>query len=182
MAARRSLPLREPRRALCEPDPPPVTTSPYAAALALLARRELSAAQLVQRLVAKGYEPDDAAAAVARLGTEDAVDDRRTAAMIARRAATIAHRGPHRARREIEAAGIASEVARAAVDEAYAEAGSAAVLERALDRRLSGPVRDRKHFERLCRYLIRQGFDSGAAVAAVRARAGPGDTDADASP
>ena len=181
MAARRSLPLPAPRRALCDPDPPPVATSPYAAALALLARREFSAAQLTERLVTKGYEPDDTAVAVARLKTEGAVDDRRAAAMIARRAATIAHRGPHRARREIEAAGIASEVARAAVDAAYAEAGIDAVLERALDRRLSGPVRDRKHFERLCRHLIRQGFDSSAAIAAVRARVGPGDADADAS-
>ncbi|MYD71577.1 MAG: RecX family transcriptional regulator [Acidobacteria bacterium] len=180
MAARRSLPLPGPRQALCEPDPPLVTTSPYAAALALLAGRELSVAQLTERLVTKGYEPDEAMAAVARLKIEGAVDDQRAAAMIARRAATIAHRGPHRARREIEAAGIASDVARAAVDQAYSEAGDAVVLERALDRRLRGPVRDRKHFERLCRYLIRQGFDSGAAIAAVRARVGPDDPDADA--
>ena len=159
-----------------------MATSPYAAALALLARRELSAAQLTERLVRKGCEPDVAAAAVARLAAEGAVDDRRTAAMIAHRAATIMHRGPHRARQEVEAAGIASEVARDAVDEAYAEAGVDAVLERALDRRLRGPVRDRAHFERLCRYLIRQGFDSGAAIAALRARGGHGDADAEAAP
>lgn len=182
MAARRSLPLPAPRRALCNPDPAAVTTSPYAAALALLARRELSASQLTERLVRKGYETDDAAAAVARLATEGAVDDRRTAAMIARRAATIMHRGPHRARQEVEAAGIAPEVAREAVDETYAEAGVDAVLERALDRRLRGPVRDRAHFEKLCRYLIRQGFDTGAVVGALRARGSPGDADAEASP
>ena len=159
-----------------------MATSPYAAALALLARRELSAAQLTERLINKGYDPDAATATVARLETEGAVDDRRAAAMIARRAATISHRGPHRARQQIEAAGIASAVARVAVDEAYAEAGVDAVLERALDRRLSGPVRDRSHFEKLCRYLIRQGFDSGAAITAVRARGGLGDADAEASP
>ncbi len=148
----------------------------------MLARRELSASQLGERLVKKGYAADAAAAAVARLRDERAVDDRRTAGMIARRAAEISHRGPRRAQQQIEAAGIAPEVARAAVDETYAETGVDTVLARALDRRLTGPVRDRAHFEKLCRYLIRQGFESGAAIAALRARRGPADTDTGASP
>ncbi len=154
-----------------------MATSPYAAALALLARRELSAARLTERLVGKGYEPREAADTVARLEAEGAVDDRRAAAMIARRAAEVSHRGPHRARQEIQAAGIAPEVAREAVGAAYAEADVSTVLERALDRRLSGPVRSRAHFEKLRRYLVRQGFDSGAAIAALRARGGPAEPD-----
>ena len=177
MAARRSPPYPARHPALTAPDRRPVATSPYAVALALLARRELSAAQLTERLLRKGYEPDEAAAAVARLGTEGAVDDRRTAAVIARRAVEVSHRGPRRARQQIEAAGIAPEVARAAVDEVYGEVGVGAVLERALARRLSGPVRDRAHFEKLCRYLIRQGFDSNAAVAALRTRSDPRELD-----
>lgn len=136
----------------------------------MLARRELSAAQLRQRLLRKTYPPNEVEAAVARLQRERAVDDRRTAALIARRAAEVSHRGPRRAQQQIEAAGIAPELARAAVAEAYAEAGADAVLERALDRRLSGAIRDRAHFEQLCRYLIRQGFDSDAAISALRAR------------
>ncbi len=147
-----------------------MTRSAYAAALAMLARRELSAAQLRQRLLRKTYPPNEVEAAVARLQRERAVDDRRTAALIARRAAEVSHRGPRRAQQQIEAAGIAPELARAAVAEAYAEAGADAVLERALDRRLSGAIRDRAHFEQLCRYLIRQGFDSDAAISALRAR------------
>lgn len=136
----------------------------------MLARRELSAAQLHERLLRKAYTPDEAETAVTRLRQERAVDDRRTAAMIARRAADVSHRGPRRAQQQIEAAGIAPEVARAAVADAYADAGVDTVLERALDRRLSGPVRDRAHFEQLCRYLIRQGFDSSAAITALRTR------------
>ena len=147
-----------------------MTPSAYAAALAMLARRELSAAQLRDRLLRKTYPQNEVEAVVARLQRERAVDDRRTAALIARRAAEVSHRGPRRARQQIEAAGIAPELARAAVAEAYAEAGVDTVLERALDRRLSGAVRDRAHFEQLCRYLIRQGFDSDAAISALRAR------------
>lgn len=147
-----------------------MTRSAYAAALAMLARRELSAAQLRERLLRKTYPPNEVEAAVARLQRERAVDDRRTAALIARRAAEVSHRGPRRAQQQVEAAGIAPELARAAVAEAYAEAGVDAVLERALERRLNGAIRDRAHFEQLCRYLIRQGFDSDAAISALRAR------------
>ena len=60
-----------------------VAVSAYAAALAMLARRELSAAQLHERLLRKAYTPDEAETAVTRLRQERAVDDRRTAAMIA---------------------------------------------------------------------------------------------------
>ena len=145
--------------------------NPYASALALLARRELSAAQLRERLLRKAFAPDAVELALRRLEREGALDDRRAAAVHARRAALVAHRGPLRTEREIAALGIAPAVARAATTEIYAEADTRTVLERALERRLRGPIRDQAQFRRLHRYLLRQGFETHMAVSALRARA-----------
>ena len=140
----------------------------------MLARRELSAAQVTERLRRRGFEPEAIQAAVDRLRRERALDDRRTAAIHARRAARTTHRGPLRAEQEITALGIAPAVARIAVAEVYAEQGVETVIERALARRLpdDAVIADRAHFGRLYRYLVRQGFDPHVATATLRARAG----------
>ena len=148
-----------------------VAPSPDSSALAMLARSELSAAQLRRRLLRKGFAPEAVEATLRRLAREGALDDRRAAAVHARRAALVTHRGPLRTEREIASLGIAPSLARAATAEAYAEADTRTVLERALKRRLSGPVQDQAEFRRLYRYLLRQGFESHMAVAALRARA-----------
>ena len=144
----------------------------YSTGLALLARRELSTAQVAERLRQHGFEPDAIEAAVDRLRGERALDDRRTATMYARRAAAIFHRGPRRAEQEIVALGIDRTVAGAAVVEVYAEQDTSAVLERSLARRLpkGAPIRDRTHLGKLYRYLVRQGFDPQMATAALRTR------------
>lgn len=148
-------------------------SNPYAAGLAMLARRELSTAEVVERLRRRGFAPGDIEAAVERLRKEHALDDRRTATVHARRAARITRRGPLRAEREITALGIPPAVAGAAVAEVYAEEGAQTVLERALARRLAegAPVESRAQFARLYRYLVRQGFDPPAVSATLRARA-----------
>ena len=137
----------------------------------MLARRELAAAQLRRRLLRKGFAPETVGETLRRLEREGSIDDRRTAAVHARRAALVAHRGPLRTEREIAALGIAPALARAATAEVYTEADPRTVLERALERRLSGPIQDQAQFRRLYRYLLRQGFESHMAVAALRARA-----------
>ena len=146
----------------------------YSTGLALLARRELSAAQVAERLRQRGFEPDVTEAAVHRLREERVLDDRRTATMHARRAAGTFDRGPQRAEQEIVALGIDRTVAGAAVIEVYAEQDTRAVLERSLARRLpeGAPISDRKHLGKLYRYLVRQGFDPQMATAALRARMG----------
>ena len=157
-----------------------MSSNPYGAGLAMLARRELSAAQVAERLRRRGFDAAEIDAAVARLRRERAVDDRRTAAAHARRLAAAAHRGPLRAEREITALGIDPAVARAAVAEVYAEHGVRTVLERALARRLppGEAVEDRLHFGRLHRFLVRQGFEPRMVTAALRGRSAapaPGD-------
>ena len=50
----------------------------------MLGRRELSEAQVRQRLARRGHEPDSVDAAVARLRQERAIDDTRVAEAIVR--------------------------------------------------------------------------------------------------
>ena len=140
----------------------------------MLARRELSAAQVAERLQRRGFDDGEVTTTVARLQDEGAIDDLRTARTLARRLAGTAHRGPFRAEREIAALGIAATVVRAAVAEAYAEHGVQTVLEQALGRRLpeGAAVEGRIHFGKLYRYLVRQGFEPAMVTAILRDRAG----------
>ena len=151
-----------------------MSSNPHAAGLAMLARRELSAAQVAERLRRRGFDAREVEATVARLQGEGAIDDRRTARVHARRLAAAAHRGPFRAEREIAALGIAAPVARDAVAEVYAANGVQSVLERALSRRLpeGAAIESRGHFGKLYRYLLRQGFEPGMVSATLRDRAG----------
>jgi regulatory protein len=144
----------------------------YLAGLQLLARRELSEAQVRQRLARRGYETTDIDAAIARLLEERALDDRRVAAAIAHTESRVRGRGKLRVRRQIEAAGISASLAQAAVDEAFADVDSDALLAAAVERRLRGraTIADAREFQRLYRYLVTQGFDSDRIVAALRSR------------
>ena len=142
----------------------------FAIGLALLARRELSTSQLRDRLLRRDFPPGVVERALERLRDEHALDDRRAAATYARTAVLVKRRGPRRVARELETRGIERGDARAAVDAVYADHDEQDVLERALARRLEGPVRDRAQFRRLYQYLLRQGFDAGMAAATLRAR------------
>ena len=146
-------------------------------ALRMLGRRELSEAQVRQRLERRGYDSRAIDAAVGRLTEERAIDDRRVAETIARRSAGVKRRGPLRVKRELESAGIADTTARMALDEAFAELDEEALLEAALDRRLRGrrDIADDTEFARLYRYLLGQGFDVNRIIGALtRRRSGSG--------
>ena len=81
-------------------------------------------------------------------------------------------RGRQRARRELEALGIDPAVAERALALVFAEVDEAAVLERAIARRVRGPVRTRAELRRLHQALVRQGFARDEVAAALLARAG----------
>ena len=135
----------------------------------MLARRELSEAQVRQRLGRRGHDSRAIDAAVARLTGERAIDDRRVAEAIARQSAAVKRRGPLRVKREMESAGIAHTTARRALDEVFSELDEKAILEAALDRRLSGRsnIADDKEFARLYRYLMAQGFEADRIIDAL---------------
>ena len=142
----------------------------YLDALNMLARRELSEAQIRQRLARREHDADDIDAAVERLRSERAIDDRRVAEAIARTQTSIKRRGKLRIRREIEHAGIARDTARRVVDDVFAGVDAEALLEQSLTKRIRGreKIADQKEFHRLYRYLVGQGFEPDRVLAALR--------------
>jgi regulatory protein len=144
----------------------------YVTGLRMLARRELSEAQVRQRLTRKQFEPDEIDAAVERLQTDRALDDRRTALACARTEAHVKRRGRQRVLRRVESLGIDRDIARTAVAEVFADVDEDAAIENTIDRRLRGsdgrPTAD--DLRRVKQYLLRQGFDAGTVNTAIRNR------------
>ena len=142
----------------------------YLTALTMLARRELSEAQLRQRLTRRQHDPEAIEAALTRLKAERSLDDERVAGAIARSETGLKKRGKYRVTRQIEAAGIASSIARRVVDETFATIDGDALLTQALTKRLRGRTRieDDKEFTRLYRYLVAQGFEPDRVMALLR--------------
>jgi len=144
----------------------------YVAGLKMLGRRELSEAQVRERLARRGHDPDSVDAAVARLLEERAIDDVRVAEAIVRTQSSTRGRGRLRVLREVERAGIAAALARRAVDEVFGGLDPDALLEASLAKRLAKgePVADEAEFRRLYRYLMGQGFEADRIIAALKAR------------
>ena len=136
----------------------------------MLARRELSEAQLRQRLLRRQHDPDAIDAALARLKSERSLDDERVAGAIARSETALKKRGRYRVTRQIEAAGIASSIAKRVVDETFAALDGDTLLTQALARRLRGRpcIEDDREFQRLFRYLVGQGFEPDRVMALLR--------------
>ena len=147
-----------------------VPPDPYVYGLAALGRRELTERQLRTRLLRRGCATDDIDAAIVRLRRDGVLDDQRAALAFARTEARIKHRGPLRIQRALETMGIDRQAARHATDEGFEERPVDEALEIALQRKARAPITDDRQAQRLVAYLVRQGFDLTAAVAAVRKR------------
>ena len=146
--------------------------SAYLDGLRMLARRELSEAQVRQRLARRGHDSSAVDEAVARLREERAIDDTRVAGVIARTQAAVKGRGRLRTVRQIEQAGIARAVAQRAADEAFASIDAESHITAAIEKRLRGraTIADRTELARLYRYLVAQGFDPDEAMRALGKR------------
>jgi regulatory protein len=148
----------------------------YTTALTWLSRRELSVAQLRARLVRRKFDPAEIDAALARLGDQRTVDDARVAVATARLEGAIRNRGRRRVLQRVQQLGISATVARAAVDEVFADIDEKAQLDRAIEKKLRGrqlgPL-DANATARVVRSLVAQGFDAGQVYARLRARGVP---------
>jgi regulatory protein len=144
----------------------------YIDALKLLGRRELSEAQIRQRLARRKHDADAVDAAIERLREERSIDDVRVAEAIARTQVSLRKRGKLRVRLEIERAGIDAATARRVVDEAWADLDADALLDAALAKRLrpGDNIADDRAFNRLYRYLVGQGFEPDRVLALLRTR------------
>ena len=89
----------------------------YDKALGLLARREHSGRELSRKLGQGGYDRQDTAEAIGRLGEQGYQDDDRFASMLVRNRASHGY-GPARIRAELRNHGIGEAVARRLLDEA----------------------------------------------------------------
>jgi len=138
----------------------------------MTARRELSAAQIRERLARRGYESTAIDDAIARLRAERAIDDARVAEAIARTETSLRAHGKRRVRLRIEQAGIAAATATRATDQAFETVDEDAQIETVLSRRLKGRDRilDDRELQRTYRYLLGQGFDSDRILKALTAR------------
>src|SRR5689334_17213879 len=143
--------------------------SVYIEALKLLARRELSEAQVRQRLARRGHEADEIDDAIARLRGERAIDDARVADAIARTETAVRRRGKLRVRLQIERVGIERSVAKRAVDAVFEDVDDEALIDSSLAKRLrhGQEIADDRQFQRLYRYLAGQGFDHDRVLAAL---------------
>ena len=146
--------------------------SAYLDGLKMLARRELSEAQVRQRLARKQHDTDAIDEAIARLREERAIDDARVAEAIARTETSIRRRGKLRVRMQIERAGIAKGVAKDAVDAVFDSIDDDALIEASLQKRLRGreTIADDRDFQRLYRYLAAQGFESDRIIRLLNGR------------
>jgi regulatory protein len=136
----------------------------------MLAGRELSEAQVRQRLARRKHDADDIDRAIERLKEGGYIDDARAAAVIARRETTVRRRGKARVSNRLRAAGIAATVADRAIEQVFKEVDADALLDASLERRLRGRTRieDDKEMQLLYRYLVGQGFEGDRVLAKLR--------------
>ena len=143
----------------------------YLTALTMLARRELSEAQVRTRLARKEFAADDIDAAVERLLQDGTLNDRRVALAAARLESAVRHRGRSRVIQKLRTLGIGSEIAESAVSEVFEEVDEGALLDRAFERRLRGQEPkdlDAKGRGRIVRGLAGQGFAIEAILKRLR--------------
>jgi regulatory protein len=142
----------------------------YTDAVKMLSRRELSEAQVRQRLGRRGHLETAIESAVARLRERRIIDDGRVAEAIARNQISTKSRGAWRAERQILQAGITPEIARRATRAVSETVDPEAQIEISLTKRLRGGKRltDEKTFRRLYRYLVGQGFEPERVLAILR--------------
>ncbi|MGQ0733018.1 MAG: regulatory protein RecX [Acidobacteriota bacterium] len=150
----------------------------YSTALTLMGRRELSTAQLRDRLARRRFPPQVIADVVRRLTEAGVLDDRRVALAAARREILVKRRGRRRVIQQLLHQGLSAQDAAAAMDELYAELDEDTLLDQALHRRLRGvdlATLDTHAVARLTRALVAQGFDRGQVYARLRRHDSPGE-------
>jgi regulatory protein len=158
------------------PRPPSEPDSPKAAyfrALRWLTARELSEAQVRERLEQRGYTTAAILPAIQRLKNERTLDDLRAATAVARTEAKVRRHGPRRVMGKLIAMRIDREMARDVVRDLFGEGDEQELLEATLERRLRGKperLKDPAERRKILSYLVRQGFSASAASGLMRRR------------
>src|SRR4030095_3425102 len=106
--------------------------SAYDVGLRMLARRDLSTAQLKARLLDREHTPEDVDATIEQLKESGALDDARVARAYAETALKVKGRGRLRIQRELNEMGIPREVAAAALADAFGEIDERGLIPKAI--------------------------------------------------
>jgi regulatory protein len=157
-------------RAPSDPDSPKAA---YFRALRWLTARELSEAQVRDRLEERGYTTAAILPAIKRLKDERTLDDLRAATAVARTEAKVRRHGPRRVMGKLIAMRIDRDMAREVVRDLFGETDEEELLEATLDRRLRGKperLKDPAERRKILSYLVRQGFSASAASGLMRKR------------
>lgn len=136
-------------------------TSPWSAALALLARRDRSEGELAVRLRRKGFTEKDIAATLERCREYGYLDDARFARQRARNLVGNGRAVGGRLRAELKQQGINEELARQAAEEAENDIDPDRLLSELLERRFPGfsyAEADDRRRRRVIHFFLRRGF------------------------
>jgi regulatory protein len=136
-----------------------------------LNRRDRTTGELRRLLAAKRVEPEVIEQVVAEVVEQGYVDDRRYATQFATDKRELEGWGSDRIRRKLTAAGLPRELVEEAVCARDPDDELSAALE-LLARRFPEPPRTPRERDRMLGVLIRKGFASDLAYAAVRRHAG----------
>src|SRR5204863_6876343 len=112
--------------------------SAYVDGLRMLARRELSNAQLRARLLEREHSPEEVEAAVGRLQEAGALDDARVARAYAETALKVKGRGRLRIQRELNAMGIPREIAASALADTFGDVDERSLIAKAITKKMRG--------------------------------------------
>lgn len=148
--------------------------SAYSDGVLMLARRELSVAQVRARLLDREHPAEEVEAAIERLRASGSLDDRRVALAYARTASKVKGRGRLRIARELHEMGIPKDVAADALGEVFADVDERSLIAAAIQKKLRGRTKlaDRAEHARVYQYLLRQGFTPAGVMSALRALGG----------
>src|SRR5437764_10277001 len=146
------------------------SSSAYIDAVRMLARRELSEAQVRARLADRDHDRDSIDAAIERLRESGALNDARVAQAYTNTAYKVKGRGRLRIQRELHQMGIARDVAAEALAATFAEVDERTLVTKALQKKFHGRVaiNTPAEYARAYQFLIRQGFSSAAVTAVLR--------------
>ena len=136
-------------------------TSPWNAALALLARRDRSEGELAARLRRKGFTEEEIAATLERCREYGYLDDARFARQRARSLVSNGRAVGGRLRAELKQQGIDEELARQAAEEVENDIDPDQLLAGLLERRFpsfSYAEADDRRRRRVIHYFLRRGF------------------------
>jgi regulatory protein len=127
-------------------------------------------AECRDRLLARDHTEDEVGAAIEHLLETGGLNDQRLALAYARTAVETKGRGRLRVVRELQARGVARDVATEAVAEVFGEKDERSLVARAIQKKLRGRPKPANQAEtaRLYQYLMRQGFSPAVVADALR--------------